>query len=143
MFEFNKDGSLKLPDNVIKQKQEKEYRLEKGKCVLIKKEVTSYTTPKTCILHLKLSDPITDNRFVETIYKIFSQNSTTPLRITKINEKEFDLEIGTSFRRCSECINLINRFKGFLYGNVIEEKGSCTYENTIRKDNFCFEDYFD
>lgn len=143
MFEFNKDGSLKLPDTVIKEKQKKEYRLKKGKCLLIKKEMTSFTAPKKCVLHLKLSEAIEDNGFVENVYRYFKMNSELPIKIIKINEKEFDIEIGTYFRRCSECIKLIGRFRGFLYDNVIEEKGSCTYEDIIRKQDFCYEDYFD
>ncbi len=143
MFEFNEDGSLKLPDKVIKDQKDKEYRMKKGKCLLVTKEVISYTAPKRCVLHLKLSDAITDNQFVANVYKYCNENSETPFKIIKINENEFNVEIGTSFRRCSECMKLINRFKGFLYGNLIEEKGSCTYEDIIRKQDFCYEDYFD
>ena len=143
MFKFDENGKLILPDKIVKENQKKQHRLEKGKCVLIKKEQVSHTSPKKCVLHLKLSEAITDNQFVENVYKAFNDNASTPLKLIKINEKEFDLEIGTSFRRCSECIKLIGRFRGFLYDNVIEERGSCTYESTFRKTNFCYEDYFD
>lgn len=141
MIDFNSDGSIKLPEFMSKHKQEKEDRLKKGKCVLIKKEAVSFTAPKKCMLHLRLSDAITDTKFIETIYRQFNQNSKVPSKILKINEKEFDIEIGTHFMRCSDCSNLIKRFREFLYDNVIEEKGNCTYE--IKSKNFCYEDYFE
>ena len=106
MFKFDANGKLILPDRIIKEKQEKEYRLEKGKCILIKKEMTSFTAPKKCVLHLKLSDKITDNTFVHNIYKFFNDNSATPLKLIKINENEFDIEIGTNFRDALNVLNL-------------------------------------
>ncbi|MFC1732514.1 hypothetical protein ACFL6I_19595 [candidate division KSB1 bacterium] len=143
MVEFNEDGSLRLPDNVLKKKQEKEDRLKKGKCMLIKKDLVSFTAPKKCILRIRLSDAITDNRFIETTYKYFSENAKVPSKLIKINEKEFDVEIGTDFRRCSDCTELIKRFNEFLYGNIIEEKGNCSYGNSFRKQDFSYEDYFE
>jgi len=141
MVEFNPDGSIVLPASIIKQRQEKEFRLKKGKCILIKKEIVSFKSPKKCCLHLTLSEAITDNKFVHTIYKYFSENSEVPAKIIIINEKEFDIEVGTHFRRCSNCNALIKRFKDFLYGNLIEEKGSCPYEPYTQE--FCYEDYFE
>ena len=141
MVEFNPDGSIKLPEAVAKIKQEKEYRLKSGKCMLVRKDIVSFTSPKKCMLHLKLSDAITDNRFVETIYKYFISDSEVPSKLIKVNDKEFDIEVGTHFKRCSDCTRLVSRFREFLYGNLIEEKGSCTYEKMQR--NFCYEDHFD
>jgi len=141
MVEFNPDGSIKLPEAAVKSKQEKEHRLKSSKCILIRKEMVSFTAPKKCMLRLKLSDAITDNRFVETIHGYFSSDSEVPSKLIKVNEKEFDIEIGTHFKRCSDCTRLIGRFREFLYGNIIEERGNCTYEKMQR--NFCYEDHFD
>jgi len=142
-MEFNEDGSLKLPEKVLKNKREKEDRMKKGKCILIKKEMVNFTAPKKCILQLLLSDAITDNRFIETTHKYFKENSETPSKLIKINEKEFNIEIGTDFRRCSDCTSLVRRFNEFLYGNIIEEKGNCPYKGSFRENNFSYEDYFD
>ena len=144
MVEFNEDGSMKIPTILLKNKQEKEYKLSKGRCVLIKKEIVSFKPPKKCVLHLILSEAINDNRFVETTYKYFCENSEVPSKFIKLGEKEFNIEIGTHFKRCSDCTNLINRFKEFLDGNVLEEKGSCTYERgSFGGSKFCFEDHFE
>ena len=143
MVEFNKDGSLKLPAKLVRNKSERESRLKKGKCILIQKELVSTYPPKKCNLHIKLSEAISDNRFIDTIYKDFLQNSEVPSKIIKLNEKEFRVELGTCFKRCSDCSNLINKYKEFLDNNVIEERGNCSYENNFRAKSFCYEDYFD
>lgn len=139
MIEFNEDGSIKLPDHMLESKRKTEFQLKKGNCALIKREILSSTSPKKCALNIKLSDAINDNRFVENIYKYFCENSSTPTKLNKLNEKEFTVEVGTNFKRCSDCNNLIRRYREFL-DNVIEHKGSCTYETNK---NFCYEDYFD
>lgn len=144
MVEFDKDGSLKLPANFLKQKQEKADKLKKGNCMLIKREIVSSASPKKCTLNLRLSDAISDNRFVDNIYKNFLEKSSVPSKIIKINDKEFKIEIETHFRRCSDCNTLINKFREFLDNNIIEEKGACSYEgNAFRSKSFCYEDYFD
>ncbi len=144
MVEFNKDGSLKLPDSFLRKKQEKEIKLKKSHCMLIKREIISFTSPKKCILNLRISDAISDNRFVENIHKHFCEKAEVPLKVLKISEKEFKVEIGTHFKRCSDCNNLINKFRDFLDNNIIEEKGNCSYEgNAFRSNNFCYEDHFD
>lgn len=144
MVEFNEDGSLKLPASMEKKKQENEHRMKIGRCILIRKEMVSFAAPKRCLLHLRLSDAIVDNRFVETIHRHFNENSAVPSRLIKMDEKEFNIEIGTDFRRCSDCAKLIRQFRDFLGDNVIEEAGNCSYENPFRgqNQNFCYEDHF-
>ena len=141
MVEFNEDGSLKLPERFAKKKAENEDRMKKGRCIKVVREVVDHKAPKKCRLSIVLSKAIVDNKFIENIYNFFREKSSTPMKITKINEREFSVEIGTDFRRCSDCSALIKRYKEFLDGNLIDEKGSCTYE--IRTQNFCYEDYFD
>ena len=140
MIQFNSDGSLKLPGNVAENKEANLQRMKNTRCIHIKKEIVSFTSPKKCKLKLKLSDRITDNRFVETSYNYFLDGSEVPSKLNKINEKEFEVEIGTCFRRCTDCCSLVNRFRDFMDGCVIEEKAGCTFEPNR---NFSYEDYFD
>jgi hypothetical protein len=139
MIEFNPDGSLKLPGYMAKQNEERINKLKNQRCIKIQRELVNLTSPKKCRLSITLSEAITDNRFIENIYNEFNQNSTTPMKINKINDKQYEIEIGTEFKRCTECNSLINRYRDFLGGNVIDEKGKCTFQ--IRR-NFCYEDYF-
>jgi hypothetical protein len=141
MFQFNPDGSLKLSQGTLQKKQEDTDRMKRGKCILIHKEMVNFTAPKKCILRVKLSDAISDNRFMDTIYAYFKAQAEVPTKFIKLNDKEFDIEIGTHFKRCSDCTKLINRYKEFLDDNLIEEKGNCTYVGPNR--NFSYEDYFD
>jgi len=140
MVEFNPDGSIKLPGQLGRKHEEDKEKLRRQRCIKIKRDVISFTAPKKCVLHITLSEAFFDNRFIENIYNYFREKATVPNKIKKINEKQFEVEIGTEFKRCSECNSLINRYREFLDGNIIEEKGSCAFEG--RKRNFCYEDYF-
>ena len=141
MVEFNPDGSIKLPEQFARNKEENKEKLKLRRCIKIKREIVSFSAPKKCVLHITLSEVILDNRFIETIYIYFKNRASVPNNIKKINEKQFDIEIGTDFRRCTDCNSLINEYKEFLNGLVIDEKGSCTFEGM--KKNFCYEDYFE
>jgi hypothetical protein len=144
MVEFNPDGSLKVPSFITENRKAKEMRMTKGHCILIKKEIVSFRPPKKCKLQLQLSEAITNNEFITQVYKYFSEKADTPTKLIKINEKEFEVIIETNFKRCSDCNNLIRKFNDFLDGNLIEEKGNCSYENSFfNKQVFCDEDYFD
>jgi hypothetical protein len=141
MMQFNPDGSLKLSSKALQQKKDDENRMKNSRCMLIKKEMVNFSAPKKCILRLRLSDAMTDNRFVETTYNYFKENAAVQTKLIKINDKEFDIEIGTDFKRCSDCTNLVHRYRDFLDGNIIEQKGNCTYEGF--RMNFSYEDHFD
>lgn len=140
MLQFNADGSLKLSQGTIQKKQETADRMKRGRCILVHKEMVNFSAPKKCILRVKLSDNITDNSFMEKLHSYFKAQADVPTKITKLNDKEFDIEIGTNFRRCTDCMNLVNRYRDFLDGNLIEEKGNCTFEG---RKNFSYEDYFE
>ncbi len=141
MFEFNPDGSLKLPANLARKKQEDDQKLKNQRCIKVKRTIVSFTAPKKCALHITLSQAFQDSRFIETTYNYFRENSSVPTKLKKINDKEFEIEIGTDFKRCTDCNSLINKYNEFLDGNLIDEKGSCTFEG--RKQNFSYEDYFE
>ena len=141
MAEFNPDGSIKLPGKIAKQKSENKEKLTKQKCIKIKREIISTSPPKKCVLHITLSEAITDSRFIQTIYNQFMEKASVPCSLKKINEKNFDVEIETDFKRCTDCNSLINQYREFLYNNLIEEKGGCTFEGRMK--SFSYEDYFD
>ncbi len=111
-------------------------------CMKIRKEVISVRPPKSCTLHLTVSDKVSDVRFISTIYEAFARRCEAPTKLNRLSDKEFSVDIGSSFRRCSDCTYLINRFRGFMNANVIEEDGNCDYRRR-RSANFQFEDYFD
>lgn len=140
-FEFNSDGSLKFPDWLLRISSENKSKMRNQRCILIKRDLISTVSPKKCVLHIRLSDKILDSRFVETIYNSFRDRSQVPSKLIKSSDKEFDIEIGTCFRRCSDCNSVISHFRDFFDGNVIENKGNCSYEGINM--NFCYEDHFD
>jgi len=141
MAEFNPDGSIKLPPIVLQQKARDKVRMLNQRCIKVEREVVDFTAPKKCVLHITLSRKFPDSRFIHTLYNYFAERAVVPHKLTKINDFRFDVEIGTDFKRCSDCQSLINRYRDFLDGNIIEAKGSCTFEG--RKKNFSYEDYFD
>jgi len=141
MVKFNPDGSIKIPERFLKQKQEQKHRMEVGKCITISKQVVSEKSPKKCLLRIELSKAFTDFQFIGNTFNYFKDSAEVPATLKKINDREYEVEIGTCFKRCTDCCSLVNRFKDFLYGNLIEKKGSCTFES--RTETFCYEDYFE
>jgi len=139
MAEFNPDGSLKMPERFQKSKEQNNSRMMNQRCIRIRKNIASFSAPKKCLLSITLSQAMNDNRFIGTIYNCFRENAAVPTKITKINEREFEIEIGTDFRRCTDCSSLIGRYREFMDGNIIEEKGNCTFERRA----FCYEDHFE
>ena len=140
MIEFNPDGSIKLPDRILKQKKDNEFKMKNGLCATIKKEVISTKSPKKCSLNITLSEKFTNDDFVMNLYSQFMDSSEVPSKLSKIGEREFEVEIGTCFSRCRDCTSLVNKFREFLEGNLIEIKGGCSFESNRP---FCYEDYFD
>lgn len=140
MVEFNPDGSLKLTGSLAREKEEQADKMRRQQCIRVKRELVNFKPPKKCILKITLSDAITDKRFVETIFNDHKSHAKTPMKLTKASDKEFEIEVGTDFFRCTECNTLISRYREFLYGNLIDSKGNCTFEG---RKNFSYEDYFD
>ncbi len=139
--EFNPDGSIKLPRQLTKNIEMNKEKLKRQRCIKIKRNVVNFSAPKKCVLQITLSEAVSDNRFIETIYQYFKEKATVPCKIAKVNNKEFEVEIGTDFRRCSDCNSLIMGYREFLEGNIIDEKGGCMFEGRMR--NFCYEDHFE
>jgi hypothetical protein len=141
MIQFNPDGSIKVPGNIARNTAVNLSKMQNERCIKFRKEVVNYRSPKKCAIYLALSQKIDDARFIETIYNEFSKKTEAATSLIRLSDKEYKVEIGTTFKRCTDCCNFVNELKGFLYDNMIEEKGSCTFERTYRK--FSYEDYFD
>ncbi len=140
MVEFNTDGSLKLPGHITKSLDDERLRMVNQRCVKVERDVISTYAPKRCVLHIILSKKFINDDFIVNIFRNVNDNIKTPMKIKKVDDKEFDVEVGSDFRRCTDCNSLISRYREFLDGNVIEKKGSCTFES---RKNFCYEDHFD
>lgn len=136
MVEFNPDGSIKIPGSMAANIARKELKLKREKCILIKKEFLDFK-PKKCVLHIKVSEAFEDSDFVSAIFH--SLHLDTPVKLVKISEREFDIGVGSDFKRCSDCNHISRRFREYLEGNMIEEKGSCTQ----KEKDFYYEDYFE
>ena len=141
MMEFNPDGSIKLPASLAKKNEDDKQRMQSQRCITVFKDLVSTKAPKKCILHITLSNGLHDSRFVETIYREFKQTASVPSKIRQIDDKNFEVEIGTDFKRCTDCTSLLNKYREFLDQNLIEKKGNCTFEG--RRNNFAYEDYFE
>ena len=140
-MEFNPDGSIKLPASLAKKNEDDKQRMQSQRCITVFKDLVSTKAPKKCILHITLSNGLHDSRFVETIYREFKQTASVPSKIRQIDDKNFEVEIGTDFKRCTDCTSLLNKYREFLDQNLIEKKGNCTFEG--RRNNFAYEDYFE
>jgi hypothetical protein len=141
MIEFNEDGSIKLPDAMAKKKFDNNNKLKNQRSISLKRAVVYDKSPKKCVLHIKISDMLNEE-YVSRVYGFFKEKAEVPTKLLKVSDKEFDVEIGTCFRRCSDCNSLVSRFRESLDGNIIEDKGSCTFKGRD-SDSFCYEDYFD
>jgi len=136
MIGFNSDGSVIIPGAIAESKQKREIRLSKERCILVRKELVDFK-PKKCVLHIRVSDAFSDSAFVSSVFN--SVNLTVSAKLVKINEKEFTIEIGTDFKRCSDCTMLLNRFREYLDGSLIEDRGSCS----MKERAFGYDDYFE
>lgn len=138
MVEFNADGSIRLPGVLQQNKDKNEHRMKSTRCLKIRKEAVSTYAPKKCVLYLELST-LLPNNFVEQQHNFFKLKSETKTVLTKIDEKNFEIEIHSDFKRCSECRQLVSRYREFMDGSVIEDKGTCT----LKERAFAYEDHFD
>ncbi|MFC1723555.1 hypothetical protein ACFL0V_05435 [Nanoarchaeota archaeon] len=142
MIEFNPDGSIKMPAKLAAHQAKQDHKMQNTECMKVRKEIVSIKPPKTCHLHITLSPAIKDRSFITNIYNYFSKSCETPTKLIQESEKEFRIEIGTTFRRCAECTTLISRYRSFLNSNIIEVQGNCSYKQNMQA-RFSYEDYFD
>ncbi|MFW6231058.1 MAG: hypothetical protein ACOC32_03465 [Nanoarchaeota archaeon] len=130
-MEFNPDGSLKLGAHL--QKKDPKKKLATERCIHVRKDIVYERAPKKCRLQItfsKLMQPSLESTFEET-----------PIEIRQIDEKEFQIDIGSSFKRCQECNAFVKRLSEKAHGNIIEDKGTCTFKG--RTQTFSYEDHFE
>ena len=121
-MEFNSDGSLKLPPKMQKSLDNQNERMNSSRCIKIKKEIINFEAPKKCNLQITLSNAISDFRFVNNIYNYFLEGSTVSTKLIQIDDLNYTIEIGTDFKRCSDCTNLINRYLKTNEISIIKQK---------------------
>ena len=85
MVEFNPDGSIKLPEQYVRKKEENKEKLKSQRCIKIRRDIISFTAPKKCLLHITLSESLNDNRFIETIYHHFKEKAAVPNKLKMHN----------------------------------------------------------
>jgi len=140
-MEFNPDGSIKVPERMARSQAQESEKMKSQQCMMVRRDVVSDRAPKKCMLHIQLSEAVKDRRFVENIHKFWQDDASVPSKINKHEDGQYTVEIGTDFRRCTDCCSLIGRYREHLYGNLIDKKGSCPFEGF--RQNFAYEDYFD
>jgi hypothetical protein len=142
-IQFNPDGSIKLPTQLAARAADQERQMALGRCFHVRKEVVSKAVGmKKCVLHVTVSEKMAAEMPVERIYKWFLEaNPETPTKIVKVDANRYAIEIGTAFRRCTDCTSFVSRLKGFTDGNIIIEKGMCSFEQNNR--SFAYEDFFE
>lgn len=127
-MEFNPDGSLKLTGSAQAKRKKEEEKMKNEKAVLVKRCVINHTAPKKCSIQIILSDAITDSSFVEKYYLRYKKETNTPTSLRVTSKNEFELEVGSNFKRCQDCNKFIGHFKETFEGNVIDKKGNCTFK---------------
>lgn len=143
MVEFNPDGSIKLTGRAAENKARQENRMKSQQTIKVRKDLVC-AKPKKCILHLTKSDALRANINIDTIFNYFQSSTQTPMKLLQLSDKEYQVEVGSDFNRCRECTQLVNRLREIVDGNIIVDKGSCTYQNSLSSSrSFSYEDYFD
>ncbi|MFH0874508.1 MAG: hypothetical protein V1859_01100 [archaeon] len=141
MIEFNPDGSLKIPTKFRESANSESDLLKTKRSIAIVRELVSEYAPKKCALNITVSENIKENDFIEKIYYEAVRSYDVPSKLIKISDKEYKIEVGSAFTRCSDCNSLIKTFKDRLFGNVVDKMGTCTFKGRVQ--NFSYEDYFE
>jgi hypothetical protein len=133
--EFNVDGSLKLPDRIIKKREDDEKIFKERPALKIQRNQTSPTTPLTCELIIEASEHI---RNPDRILSLFNTATgkfrhLANLSIIKTDERKYLVKIVSGQFRCSWCRN----FKVFLSEELVAriiDFGSCLEFTSSRRD---------
>ncbi|MBW3003106.1 hypothetical protein KY337_00960, partial [Candidatus Woesearchaeota archaeon] len=101
------------------------------------REVVSTFAPKKCRLTIKG----VDEHALENVFFHANRASQTPMKFIKIDRNEFHIEIGSDFKRCSDCNSFVSRLRTALNTSILDKRTTCTMKERERE--FCYEDYFD
>jgi hypothetical protein len=122
-MEFNPDGSLKIPKLYEK----------KARRMNIRKDILSEYPPKSCILSVKGD--------CSSVRRIFdSLERETPMKLSEA-DKGFEIVVGSDFKRCSDCRNLVYKLSAAVQGDCNIDNGTCSAKGSQQV--FCYEDYFE
>ena len=121
-MEFNPDGSIKLPSKFAKQ----------AKKMNIRKDIISEYAPKSCRMSIAGDKQ-------KIIWVLSRFECDTPIKKVETDDG-FDVEIGSDFKRCSDCKNLSYRLSASVNGDSSIDIGTCTAKGVHPQ--FCEEDYF-
>ena len=124
-MEFNPDGSLKLPDCILKKKEGDDEIFSNEPSIRITRHQISPETPLKCELIIEASDKLDNPEKIKDFYNtaISKFKHMADLSIKKINERKYSVIIISGQFRCSWCESFRRYLKGM---NVkIIEWGSC------------------
>lgn len=126
--EFNPDGSLKLPDNIVKKRKDDEKVFREEPAIRIVRDQISSITPLKCELTIEASDKLENPERIESVYNSARGKfeHKAQLSIQKINDKEYVVTIVSGQFRCSWCENF-RRYLGEELNAKIINSGSCFY----------------
>ena len=105
--EFNPDGSIKLPEKIIKQREDSDNIFRNEQSIRVIKNQVSSVTPLECELIIEASDKLPDPERIKSIYTRATGKfrHLAQLRIQKINDRKYVVTIISGQYRCSWCEN--------------------------------------
>ena len=135
-LEFNPDGSMKLPESMVKKKEDEDKIFQDEPCVRIIRDQISTVTPLTCELLIQASDKLDNFDKIEYIFETSKERVVhgvgADLSIKKINNKEYVVKIISGAYRCSWCENFRKGIERSMKVKVINW-GSCFDYSSSRK----------
>ena len=134
-FEFNDDGSIKLPDSIAKRREENERIFREEPSIKVTKNQISTKTPPMCELLIEGSPKLIEPQKIASSFNKARGKfrHMSQLSLTKMNRLTYKVKIISGNYRCSWCENFRNYLEEELKVPVIN-KGSCSsYSKTERK----------
>lgn len=104
-IEFNMDGSIKLPESMVKKKENDDKIFQDEPSIRLIINQISSVTPLTCELQIQASDKLENFDKIELIYNQATGKfrHMANLSIRKVNDKEYIVTIISGMYRCSWC----------------------------------------
>ncbi len=133
-FEFNPDGSLKVPESLAKEKEDNDKIFENEPCIRVIRDQVSSVTPLKCELTIEASDKLINFKRIEDLYDLATGKfkHAAKLSIQKINDKKYVVKIISGQFRCSWCEDF-RKYLGEEMGVKVLNYGSCFFFTGSRK----------
>lgn len=127
-IEFNPDGSMKLPENIVKKREDDEKIFREEPSIRITRDQISQITPLKCELTIGASDKLKNPERIESFYNYAKSafEHMAQLSIQKLSDKEYVVTIVSGQFRCSWCENFRKHLGKELNAKIINQ-GSCFY----------------